>query len=505
MHKANKWMISARNGVVATLALTMGGLVWGGGGVTGTGRFFGEATDFASIYVNGIHFSIDTANIRIKGNDNQPESALRKGMGVRVEGTINPDGVTGTATLVEYLGDIEGAIDAAPIANGKIGSFTIYGLVVRTDAATKYDGVSGLSALAGGHIVEVSGYFNAGDGSFAATRIEKKNALTNGIDLHGVISSVTPTTFVIGNLTVTYDTNDLRDIPNDTLANGMYVNVKSDNPPVANAITARRVNGEDALMTSSMLATQPGIVKGVAANITPTGMRMGNIPITIGPSTVFDGAPQNTLYPGVKAIASGAVVNGVMAAAAITIAPQLVSAVSVKSHGTAGSLSLPIDTNADIAGPLTVEPRLGTSHTLVFTFNGPVTSLGYTGTEPVPNVTSKDAAGVDVGTVDSVVMDSMTNTVTVTLSGIANTKRTRVTLNNINQLGVDVPVVIGFLVGDVDSNGKVEAADAAAAKGRAGQVADAVNLRFDLNASGTINSGDIAAIKARSGNSQLVP
>jgi hypothetical protein len=502
MAKAGNLITRMSSAVVMAGALALAGIAWAGVGVTGTGRFFGEITDFASIYVNGVEFSTAGATILVNGSP-ATQADLRKGMAVRVEGTINPDGVTGTATLVEFLGDIEGAIDAAPVVSGKSGSLTIYGLLVRTDAQTQFAGVASLAALQAGDIVEVSGYFNANDGSFTATRIEKQSVFRK-VEMRGYISNVTPSSFSMGNLTVNYSASDLRDIPPPgTLANGMFVDLNSLTAPVNGVITARRVNGQESVLLEATLPPgAAGIVNGIAANVTATSMKMGNLPVAISAATVFDGAPVSALQNGAKAIAAGTVTSGVMNAAAVTIVPQLVSVTSVKNHGAAGAMALPVDPNADINGALTVEPRaIGSGHTLMFTFNGPVTSLGYTGTVPVPAVISKDAAGLaDVGTVDSVVLNG--NTVTVTLSGNIDGKRARMTLNNINVLGVDVPVAIGFLVGDVNSDGKVDAADASAVKARAGQTTTAANFVHDLNLSGTINSTDIVAAKARSGASR---
>ena len=101
------------------LTLVMG-LTYGGGGQSGSGRAFGEITAFGSIFVNGIEYSTTTATITINGVV-QPvgdQSALKVGMAVLVDGTVNPDGLTGTATTVDFLGDLEGTIDAAPVIVG---------------------------------------------------------------------------------------------------------------------------------------------------------------------------------------------------------------------------------------------------------------------------------------------------------------------------------------------------------------------------------------------------
>jgi hypothetical protein len=157
----------------ACFALVGLGVANAGIGIGGSGRTsFGEITEFGSIFVNGIEYSTSSANIIINGIAGRPESELRLGMAVRVEGSINSDGKTGVANTVEFSGDIEATIDAAPVITGSRGTFTMYGIVIKTDSKTKYDNVSGLAALAAGNAVEVSGFFNA---TAAIARLASRN------------------------------------------------------------------------------------------------------------------------------------------------------------------------------------------------------------------------------------------------------------------------------------------------------------------------------------------
>ena len=110
----------------ASLALVMG-LSHGGIGQGGTGRSYGYITEFASIFVNGVKYDISTAAITINGNP-ATQADLKLGMAVLVDGTINAGGLTGVATTVDFLGDIEGTLDAAPVITATRGVFHIYGL-----------------------------------------------------------------------------------------------------------------------------------------------------------------------------------------------------------------------------------------------------------------------------------------------------------------------------------------------------------------------------------------
>lgn len=182
-----------------SLALATGGLAACGGGgggdsLTGTSgtsiSSVGTVTGFGSIYVNGIEFETDGSSYRVDDEDQFDDSALAVGMKVRVEGTLNDDGRTGTATRVIYDDDVEGPIDAGSlnVVNATTKTFTILGLAVSADATrTVYDDGASFDALADGQKLEISGYF---DGSqIVASRIEKQNDLDNEYELKGTVAA----------------------------------------------------------------------------------------------------------------------------------------------------------------------------------------------------------------------------------------------------------------------------------------------------------------------------
>lgn len=474
---------------VACLALTGLGLAHAGGGIGGTGRVFGEITAFGSIFVNGVEYNISTANIIINGAP-ATQADLKLGMAVRVDGTVNPAGLTGTATTVEFLGDIEGAIDGAPVISGTNGVFQIYGLVIKTDGSTKYtDGVT-LATLNAGDAVEVNGLYNANDQSYTATRIEKRSSFQQ-VDVRGVISNVDTTakTFRLGaSLVVSYASAQVRDVPNNVPANGLFVEVKAAARPANNVLMATVVAGEGSVL---VIADMPfGMVQGIAANVTAGAFSMGNQPIVINAQTVFDAAPPSALLNGQKAVATGPVTNGVMTATVVTIGPALVSVQSRKIHGSAGTFNLPVDTSANISGAVTVEPRAkGGNHTIVFHFDSPVTSVG--------GATANDVALADAGPTTFVLSGG---DVVISLSRELDTKRVKIRLTDINLPGNSATAAMGFLVGDINNTRDVDGADLGAMRARSGQLTNATNFMFDLNASGSINGADIQAVKARRGH-----
>lgn len=210
----------------------------------------------------------------------------------------------------------------------------------------------------------------------------------------------------------------------------------------------------------------------------------------INAQTVFDAAPPSALLNGQKAVATGPGTNGVMTAKAVTIGPSLVSVQSRKTLGSAGIFNLPVDTNVSISGAVTVEPRaMGSSHTIVFHFDGPVTSVG--------GVTAKDAALAAVGSATFVFTG---NDVVISPSGVPDSRRAKITLTDVNLVGKNATAAMGFLVGDVNNTRAVDGGDLSGVKARSGHLADATNFMFDVTASGLINGADIMAVKARSGH-----
>jgi Dockerin type I domain len=87
-------------------------------------------------------------------------------------------------------------------------------------------------------------------------------------------------------------------------------------------------------------------------------------------------------------------------------------------------------------------------------------------------------------------------TLTVTLSGVTD---------EFSQVLPNTPVSVNMLIGDVNGNGIVNAADIAQTKGQVGQLVTSTNFRTDVNANGIINATDVAIVKEHSGESMSAP
>ena len=171
--------------------------------------------------------------------------------------------------------------------------------------------------------------------------------------------------------------------------------------------------------------------------------------------------------------------------ATLSTGPTVVSAVSRKTHGAAGTFDVPLP----LTGAVGVEsrnPTSGMSHQIVVTFTGTVSvnSASVAGQSGSP-MAAATASGSEV---------------TVTLTGINNAQRLMITLNvTVDAVSGNVVIPMGILLGDTTGNGSVSSSDVSQTKSASGQVLSASNFRSDINLSGTINSSDVGAAKAQTG------
>jgi hypothetical protein len=219
-----------------------------GGGIGGTGATgvtVGPITGFGSIVVNGVHMDISNATVNLEGvpgDPSNPNVGLKLGMVVVVRGDFSPDGLTGVAASVEYEDSLEGPVDSVDVAGNQL---TVLDHTVVVNTSTVFDGFSALGELIQGNMVEVSGLVDAG-GNIVAARIELKG-LTFGdvgeLEIKGTISNLDPQamTFNIGSLQVDYGSVQPEHLPSGGLTDGLFVEVKSTQPPSGGTILASEV------------------------------------------------------------------------------------------------------------------------------------------------------------------------------------------------------------------------------------------------------------------------
>jgi hypothetical protein len=186
-----------------------------------------------------------------------------------------------------------------------------------------------------------------------------------------------------------------------------------------------------------------------------------------------DGSLWFTEYVGKRI---GRITTGVTAAP-----PVFASAVSRKVHGGAGTFDLPL---SSVVNPGT-EPRQGPAHTLVFTFNKPVTGATAAVTEGAAITAAPTFSG---------------NAVIVNLSGVANQQYVTVALSNVASadggVGGTGSARVGFLAGDVNQNRVVTVADVGMVNAALTQAVTASTYLKDVNANGTLTIADKAIASA---------
>ena len=167
-------------------------------------------------------------------------------------------------------------------------------------------------------------------------------------------------------------------------------------------------------------------------------------------------------------------------------APQPVSVVSRKVHGSSGTFDIDL-----LAASPRTECRsggVGESYQLVVTFARSVTVGGVSAATGDGRATATHAVAGAVVTVD--------------LAGVTNKQTAMITLSNVND-GVsagDVVIPFRLLIGDSTGNSSVTASDLSQVKAQAGQAVTAANFRTDVTANGgSITASDLGMVKSVTG------
>ena len=164
---------------------------------------------------------------------------------------------------------------------------------------------------------------------------------------------------------------------------------------------------------------------------------------------------------------------------------QLVSAVSRKTHGIAGTF----DIDLPQTGTRGIECRTGgpsRNHQIVVTFATAVTL-------------SSASVSSGTGAISSTTVSD--NQVFVNLTSVANAQTIVITLFGVNDGSNtgNVSIPMSVLLGDSNANKSVNSSDVTQTKAQSGQAVTALNFREDVTASGAINSSDVSLVKSKSG------
>jgi hypothetical protein len=259
----------------------------------------GMISAFGSVVVNGVHYEVNSASIRLDDSPSS-ESDLDVGQMVRIDGELNADGKRGRAVKIEAETQVRGPISRIDLTQGVI---VALGQTLRINADTFFKDDLPASQLKVGDIVRISSYTNA-QGQAVATRVELKNDDSSSFQLTGKISQLDTTaqTFKIGDQTVDYRNSTLANLPGQTLTNGQLVRIQG-----------RLVNGV-LVASGSLSRSQLSIkqddssssnasnleVSGVVSNLANDRFTLGEITVITNSATRFDDGTAAQLANGVS-------------------------------------------------------------------------------------------------------------------------------------------------------------------------------------------------------------
>jgi hypothetical protein len=310
--------LSACNSSNETLTLANGGL-------TGTGITMGRITNFGSIFVNGVRFDVDNATfIRDKSSSLQKQTDFSVGEFVVIKGSIDADGINGIATEVSYSDILKGEITNTS-TDGV--SLEILGQLVHTNSLTVLHGVSQLSELQVGNIVEVSGVLGA-KGHIIATHLKlRQNNFTEGVSINilkGTISNSDTTTqqFEIQGVVIEYSNALLENYAGHEIHNDQYVEVESKTAITGNTLTAStlRLINEEHDLANHHTANVEGLISRYVSAI---DFDINGLPVTTTTETRYNNGNVNYLNENVFIKLKGTVqTTGVLIAENISFETQ---------------------------------------------------------------------------------------------------------------------------------------------------------------------------------------
>lgn len=274
----------------------------------------GTISGFGSVIVNGVRYDTASAAISVEGSP-ATQSDLKVGHVVVVHGTLNSDGITGSATSISFEDLVEGPIGAIDLVAGTI---TVLSQLVIIDADTSFDDTispASIEGLALDDVVEVSGFFLA-DGSINATRIEKK-AAGGEFEVTGLVSNLSGTTFQINDLVVDFSgAQQLDNFPAGTPEDGQLVEAKG-SLGASGELLATRVEfkGNDLLADEGDRIEIEGFITRFAS---AADFDVDGVPVSTSGATVYENGSEADLALNRKVEVEGTLdANGVVVAAKV--------------------------------------------------------------------------------------------------------------------------------------------------------------------------------------------
>jgi hypothetical protein len=293
-----------------------------GGGIGGTGiTASGAITGFGSIFVNGIEFETAGASRDVDGvmsvsDGTDDDTVLGIGMVVTVTGTLNDDGLTGTAENIQYDDAVQGPVPGPIIEiDALTRRFTVMGIsVIMHMGSTVFSNVD-FDTLQSNDLVEVSGFFDA-DGALQATRIVRIDASEIDVEVKGTVSGLAGAVFVLAvdyaaATTYTVDAT-AAELPAGGLADNQYVEVKG-------TLTGAAIDAKSVELKSEGFAdTGNASIEGIVTDFIDTGnFRVAGQPVDASVAEFIPAGLVGYLGDGVEVEVDGAIEGGVLMASRV--------------------------------------------------------------------------------------------------------------------------------------------------------------------------------------------
>jgi len=280
-------------------------------GIGGTGITQGKITGFGSIFVNGIEFDTNQSQFVVDGDTALTEADLSIGMVVRILGSVDSNGLVGTANNVKYDDEIQGPIASITAAVNGQKSFVIFDKSITIDESSTSFNNTNFTDITDGDIVEISG-FKTSDTEIEATFVKKTGDfnLNEEVELKGTISSLSSSSFTLAGATINFDSQTEIEAPGGILSNGLFVEVKGNLASLSPIeILAEKIEVEDDAFEDGDEVSLQGVISNF----------MDDSDFEINGQTVnasgADRSPGNlVLDNGLNVEVEGEIVNGVLIA-----------------------------------------------------------------------------------------------------------------------------------------------------------------------------------------------
>ena len=176
----------------------------GGSGITATGTI----TGFGSVILDDVKFETSSSTFDVDDNPDSTEDALALGMRVTIKGTLNADGVTGTADSITYDDELQGPVsDPVNDVDADNKTITVLGITVALNRnTTRFDtdepiaGTFDFDSIAQGNNIEISGYLNSSN-QLVATRVELEDETfdfnNDTVEVRGTVSNLISDNFTL--------------------------------------------------------------------------------------------------------------------------------------------------------------------------------------------------------------------------------------------------------------------------------------------------------------------